>query len=334
MDRQYGKESGFTLVLGLVFILVASMSGVALMRGSVMQEQMTSNMNHKAISFMAAEAGANILRANLIGWPASVGSLRGLSGSVGRNGNFEVLSISGGGTVPVVADIVGRAVQGNEILGVTNIRVEFGMASLGLPAAITFADNVTGFSPAQSANFFIDGNGRPAMATQTSSSMVRVDNGVGDRKGGGKDPMCVSPCVAVKEFGAPWGDANQLMAFLDGLRGNENVNFIDGKGSKKLEPDKKITVFEGGASLTGGNAPYEGVIVILGDNVDLKGLGNSDIRGAVYIANVVGQAGDYSFGDLSVSITGGGNALIAYDSSAGSSIMLPAVLDWRETIGQ
>lgn len=336
MAFQSRKQSGFTLVLGLVFVLVTSMSAAVLMRGSVMQEQMTANMNQKAISFMAAEVGANVLRSKLVGWPANVGSFEGLTGNAGSYGNFEVLSVSGGGAAPIVAEIQGRAIQSGDVLGKTTIKVEFGMASLGLPAAITFADNVTDFSPAQSENFFIDGNGAPAIATQTDSSMEQVDTGIGDRKGKNKDPMCVSPCVAVQDFGAPWGDANQLMAFLEELRvsENENVNFIDRNGGKKLDLSKDINIFEDGATLKGDNSAYKGVIIILGSSVDLKGLGGSFIQGAIFIANVVGQKENYEFGDLSVSISGGGNAEIKYDSSAGSSVLLPAVLSWRETIGE
>lgn len=51
-------ERGAALIVGLIFMLVASVVAMSSMRGSTIQEGMTANLNNKAVSFMAAEAGA------------------------------------------------------------------------------------------------------------------------------------------------------------------------------------------------------------------------------------------------------------------------------------
>lgn len=51
------RQKGAALAIGLIFLLLATIVTVVGMRGSNLQERMTSNTNHKALSFMAAEAG-------------------------------------------------------------------------------------------------------------------------------------------------------------------------------------------------------------------------------------------------------------------------------------
>ena len=56
---QRKRESGASLVVGLVLLLIATLVVFAGVRGTQMQERMTSNLNNKAISLKAAEAGAS-----------------------------------------------------------------------------------------------------------------------------------------------------------------------------------------------------------------------------------------------------------------------------------
>ena len=58
MNPQH-SQNGAALVVSLVLLLVATITTVASMHGSHLQERMTSNQNNKAISLMAAEAGAS-----------------------------------------------------------------------------------------------------------------------------------------------------------------------------------------------------------------------------------------------------------------------------------
>lgn len=340
MKRLPSNESGFTLVLGLVFILVASMSAVTLMRGSVMQEQMTSNMNNKAISFMAAEAGANALRAKLVGkWPKTADELNvflNISEKFGSDGSYRVTSISGGGANPIVAEITGYATQDSHLLGTATIQVAFGMASLNLPAAITLAGNVRSFDGGNSNNFSVGGGGVPAIATQSAASNKVVVDGIPKNRveNYSSDSCSLPPCVGVKDLGSPWGDANQLMTFVDAIKNDPSVAYFDGDWvNKSFDNTKPITVVSGDMEIKGNQIDYQGVIIVLGGDFTIKGGGNTEIVGAIFVANLrLDSDGSWVFGESAADISGGGKVDISYDASMGSSVLQPTVLSWRETI--
>jgi len=54
-----GRQQGAILIISLLLLLVASIVTVSSMRGSNMQERMTSNQHNQAVAFMAAEAAAS-----------------------------------------------------------------------------------------------------------------------------------------------------------------------------------------------------------------------------------------------------------------------------------
>lgn len=51
-------QRGAALLVGVILTMVTAMVALSSMRGSQFQEGMTANLNHKAIAFTAAEAGA------------------------------------------------------------------------------------------------------------------------------------------------------------------------------------------------------------------------------------------------------------------------------------
>lgn len=55
----FKSQQGAALAISLIMLTVVTLVTLAGMRGGNMQERMTSNLNNKAISFMAAEAGAS-----------------------------------------------------------------------------------------------------------------------------------------------------------------------------------------------------------------------------------------------------------------------------------
>lgn len=59
------NQRGAALVISLIFLVVVTALVVTSMRGSNLQERMTSNLNHKAMSFMIAEVGGSDLVAVL-----------------------------------------------------------------------------------------------------------------------------------------------------------------------------------------------------------------------------------------------------------------------------
>lgn len=64
-------ERGASLIVGLVLLLVATIVVFAGVRGTQMQERMASNFNNKAISHMAAEAGAS----RVVDWAVNLNDL-------------------------------------------------------------------------------------------------------------------------------------------------------------------------------------------------------------------------------------------------------------------
>ena len=161
----------------------------------------------------------------------------------------------------------------------------------------------------------------------------------GKGNGKGKEGADVNvELINSEEVSAPWNNAGQLVEFVESLRGlgeNSPVNFVENNG--KLDASKKVTIVEKGATLNGGLQgnikTYSGIIIFLGETAVANGLGGTDIVGGIYVANPVRQQdGAYEFGDVSVDINGGGNASITYDETAGSSVLLPDVLGWREIL--
>ena len=63
------NQQGATLIVGMVLLLVITIIAFAGVRGTQMQERMTSNLNNKSISYMSAEAGV----ARFIEWTIEEG---------------------------------------------------------------------------------------------------------------------------------------------------------------------------------------------------------------------------------------------------------------------
>lgn len=351
MKNRSSKESGFTLVLGLVFILVASMSAVTLMRGSVMQEQMTANMNQKAISFMAAEAGASEVREKLSeGWPAvakrnswltdsklptsNAGSIKANFGKVGYYWIKPNSMIWDSANNTVSFEVVGHVVQGPDIMGGTSIYVKFAQGGFGFPAALTIAGSVKSFEGGNSNNFAISGDGSPAIATQNKESLKVVTDGIPSNRKDNYSGNCSAPCVKEMDLGSPWNDAGKLIAEVERLKGNSKVAFHEGDWiNKSLDNDKPITIVMGDMEIKGNQADYNGVIIVLGGSFVIKGGGNTTIDGAVYVAGLVKQQdGSWKFGESMVDISGGGKMEINHVSTMGSSMFYPKIEAWREVL--
>lgn len=65
-----GSQSGITLVVVLVLLIVISLLGVAVMRSSGMQESMSANLRDRAIAFQAAEMALRVAQEDVLGNPA------------------------------------------------------------------------------------------------------------------------------------------------------------------------------------------------------------------------------------------------------------------------
>lgn len=141
--EQRKHQNGASLIVGLVLLLVATLVVFAGVRGTQMQERMTSNLNNKAISYMAAEAGAARFAEWLFdeidtsGWP---GEGQPADGSVGnRGGEFRFVGVTWDaprtGRVSFVS--VGETVIDGQVLAESLVRVQLeGPAGRGIPPTI------------------------------------------------------------------------------------------------------------------------------------------------------------------------------------------------------
>lgn len=140
-------EKGAALAIGLIFLLLASIVAVSAMRGSNLQEKMTSNTNHKARSLMMAEMAASDLakRASSDGfWENTESSSLSFSeiteefnSIVSRNNTNDL----GASVEPVywddendflVAVIVGESLVDNKKAGETRIRLGISEPSISI----------------------------------------------------------------------------------------------------------------------------------------------------------------------------------------------------------
>jgi type IV pilus assembly protein PilX len=62
-----GDQSGVTLLVVLVLLIVISMLGVAVMRSSGMQESMSANLRDRALAFQAAETALRVAQEDVLG---------------------------------------------------------------------------------------------------------------------------------------------------------------------------------------------------------------------------------------------------------------------------
>ena len=68
-------QRGITLLVVLVLLLILSLLGVAVLRGSAMQERMSANQRDRSLAFQAAETAMRYAQENVLGagtWDVSI----------------------------------------------------------------------------------------------------------------------------------------------------------------------------------------------------------------------------------------------------------------------
>lgn len=364
------KQQGSVLIITVVVLFAATMISLYAMRGTIMQDKMTANINNKVITTNAAEDGAtqflqwaNNQFKNQGGWPTSttdknrwytVASIPNANSGVltvnsGNNGYYWIdttANISGCTTantnpcwddankivtVQITGNLIKTSESSTKILGESVYRIKIkgqfpGAVKLpDLPAALTLGGTVGSFTGKNSKQFKINGQNKLAIATMNSSAN-RVLQGIPDNRetsenysGGADCPTTSGACVKDMDLGL-WGDPNQIMALVDSIKGAQGVTYIDGDVTGKLEeyiPScAGIVIIRGNYLPKGAQCDFKGVLLVLGGSYDGSGGGNTAIRGAIYVANIQGSPGAYTFGgNASANLSGGGNMTITYDSS-------------------
>lgn len=307
-------QKGAALIMGLILIAVSSLLVVTSMRGSRMQEMMTSNQNNKLISQTAAEAGA----AKFLEWLYDSERSNDLSADWSKEkskfpdgsfrqavqfkpfGDYYILNNQNNpdwskNPVPVI--VVGVSRSGKEVLAETRlqlmIEIDSGSADSNWPPApLTLGGSVKDFSPANSNKFkVIGGEDNFAIVTDNNypESYASVVNSIPNNRrdnytGGGKDSLS----VAEMDLGLPWSDANALKNFVNQAETMTGSNVYVPGVDKKNEPITEsltsselfgITVVRGNASMSG-NVSGTGLLIVTGN---LEWSGNPSFDGLIVV---------------------------------------------------
>lgn len=351
-------QAGSVLMITVILLIVTSLGALYSMRGTIGQEKMAANLNNKAATFNTAEAGSTMFFAwfknqlSTSGWPTggsrdgwktsipftNTGTLVANSGTNGYHWIDTALIVPEGSNPfwddankKVTVYVTGHLLNGASLLGETTYKITlsaFGGGILpSLPVApLTVGGYVTGFDPANSNAFQIDGGaGAPAIATDESiaggDSAIKTD--IGKTKPDNYTGACeTTPCVKAMNLGSPWNSAAALQAMVNDLKTNTNVNFYAGAfDTGTWDKSKPVTVVLGDFDFNGNLGEYDGVIIALGGTFKFNGGGNTKINGSVYVAKLNQPGtGDWTFGTASNSISGGGNLNLTYVPNPGGAV--------------
>lgn len=383
------NQQGSVLIITLVVLFAATMLGLYAMRGTIIQDKMTANINNKVATSNAAEDGATQFfnwadnRFKTYGWPTSSSDKNAWKGNIGsslipytnpqgndvstnlRQGRYYWIktdaNISGcsvANTNPcwddahqqVTVQITGNLVKGtgnnSKILGESIYQIKFAAPQAvrvpELPGALTLAGEVSSFSGANSNRFRIDGGHKIAIATMDSASNSTVVDGIpANRRDtahypGGAGCPASGACITNTDLGM-WGDANQVMDFVNAVKNAPGVTYVDGDVNGSLPACSGIVIIKGSLRTNGNQCSFQGILLILGGTYDVRGNGG-DYVGALYVTNIqASSSGGYEFSSSPTQFSGGGNMTITYDSSlmdgstnTGSYTFKTSILAWND----
>jgi hypothetical protein len=348
------KQQGIVLAMGLVFLLILTLVGVAGSSQSILGERLAGNDKQVAQAFMAAETGlVNAVTwldnpLNAVGWGQSSYSMSAINGGgllqasttstskITVSWQISSLQFTGdNATIVSCGDIKDSGVK--RCLTSTYVKGSGG----GNLAAMNIIGKIKTFDTANSNQFkLIGADGGPALATD---SLANVQLIVDDINSKGRMGNYVGGIKEVK-FDDPFGDPEKMAQFIAGIKA-EWTAMATSNPKKGYAPDNmgtvltpKITYHEGSLTMSGkgaigagilvvagnltisgNNVDYEGLIIVTGQSFTMKGGGNRDARGAVVFANPIkSTSGDWSFGQAEAifefDINGGGNATFTYDA--------------------
>lgn len=232
-------------------------------------------------------------------------------------------------TVLITANLIKNSGSSTSILGESAYQIKIaapgGLKIPDMPAPLTLAGNISSFSAATSNNFsVIGGSNKVSIATTNSTSNQTVINELtskdtnGNKKSDNYSGSCSStPCVSSSQNMGIWGNPTQLMNYINSIKNNSSVNYINGSATNaQLDLSKPVNIISGNLTQSGNLSDYTGIIIVLGATSSvINGGGNTKIVGGMYFANVISANGGYSFGNVGLTINGGGNMSIKYDNS-------------------
>lgn len=355
------QQRGFALIVTVVLLMVAAIIGLYAMRSAITQEKASANIYNKTITTNAAEHGvskfyewANSQIITSKGWPLGISTPSDRltwssqipanapgSANIGSNGYFWIDARDKDKIVDcntanpcwddtkekyeVTAIVTGNLVQGTTVLGTSKIRVK--LRPLGsnklpeLPGALTLGGNVSAFDAANSNVFGIEGKSKLAIATGDSASNSVVKGAIPANRLNNYQGNTAN-CIANTDLRI-WNQPTELLKFINSIASEPGVTIINGDvDNNSLSTCSGILIIKGNLTINGrGCGTFNGVIVVLGGTVQIRGGGNLDINGGLYVAKIVAtpNTDTATFGHQSTGegfiVNGGGNMTINYDNS-------------------
>ncbi|MBK1644531.1 hypothetical protein CKO25_07655 [Thiocapsa imhoffii] len=285
-------QRGAALIIGLMLVAVASLGALSMMRGTIMQERLTSNQQNKIIANMAAEAGAG----RFLEWVSDAERSNDLS--VDWSDASQRADIPNGPmTNPIQfppfghffipdndepdwnqnlisVNVTGISRSGNDILSETVLNFRFSYEGSeprggGLGGAINFFGKVKTFEGANSNAYKVDGQGGPAIGTSDKSSKDAIEKDIRD-KGRLNNYTGGIEEIAYPE---PWSNPEKLKDFVDAVCatanycGNLAPSFPTGQGTNPYgtTSNRMVNVLTGNQTIRfTGNNRGAGVLIVTG----------------------------------------------------------------------
>ncbi|QDF65912.1 hypothetical protein FJQ87_03790 [Shewanella sp. SNU WT4] len=335
------KQQGAVLAIGLVFLLVLTLVGVAGSSQSLLGERLASNDKQVTEAFMAAETGlVNAVTwldnpLNAASWGKSDDCLTAINASKNTDSmarlsptdstskiaaSWQITSLQftdNNATIVSCGNIADSGV--NRCLTITYAKGSGG----GNLAAMNIIGNITKFDTANSNNFQVVGaNGGPAIATNSADNVNMI---VDDIKDKGHMDNYVGGIEEVK-FDDPFGDPEKMAQYIAAIKAewtamatsdpkkgiapsnmgteqNPKITYHQGDLSLKgRNTGAGILVVAGNLTISGNNLAYDGMIIVTGESFQLNGGGNHEVNGAIVFANPVqSSSGEWSFGEADAS---------------------------------
>lgn len=333
------------LVVGVILLFGATLIAIFTADPVRTEQQVAGNEYRSFQALNAAEAGLGYVQSIFISYDVdNLDCGPHLLGPDNNRGSFRILQIDGLacndydppvdvaaiGYVTLDIEVEGRSDDGSAIRQMSQsvFLMDFGEgASEGSLAPLNFAGDVN-FDAPNSNSFQVDGSGGPAISLQDAANRDAVVNAIAEV---GRADNYDGP-ISDGGFGDPWDNPNSLNDFVTAIESEANlisgdhsvggnssldgVNVVDGNMEFSGNAGGSGVLVVKGGLTTSGTPQFDGLIIVLGGSYTVTGGGSGGLEGSMFVSNLIGNNGNYEYGETSFQSSGGGTADFSYNFSA------------------